>query len=329
MKKALLFLTFLVSYLISSASVIPLPGCDQTSDNRSKVSTAPLMVVEGRTWWYETYHNGPQFHYWQFGVSIGKEVEIDGVKWHELNVTLSAEKDYLDAATPDLANWKFDDTERCVSYIREDDNDVYILYTPEKFANFNYFEYQYSAGSFWAIDEETNECTALLYHFGEVGEQFTLGNDIAPKQLEIKAVDEVISNGISYRQYSYNKIDEDYFIYWPVEELYTCVEGIGYLTDMHGDELFFGPIRQATTAYPQTFPTRLNYVTDASGEIIFTQAGGTRLWDLYKAVDEITADSSEGTPRWYNLQGVEIPKPSAPGIYIKVEGRQAVKFAID
>lgn len=45
-------------------------------------------------------------------------------------------------------------------------------------------------------------------------------------------------------------------------------------------------------------------------------------------IGSIEADFSDAPAQWYNLQGRPISKPTAPGIYIKVEGGKAKKIAI-
>lgn len=46
------------------------------------------MVVEGRTWWYTSNYVGVMTDC-DYGVRIGAEVDIDGVKWHKVEKVLS------------------------------------------------------------------------------------------------------------------------------------------------------------------------------------------------------------------------------------------------
>lgn len=72
----------------------------------------------------------------------------------------------------------------------------------------------------------------------------------------------------------------------------------------------------------------LRYVTDKDGEIIYERHGGMRLWDDMKSAVSIETAASETPVEWFNLQGLSIPRPSAPGIYIRKEGRNVSKVSI-
>lgn len=45
------------------------------------------------------------------------------------------------------------------------------------------------------------------------------------------------------------------------------------------------------------------------------------------AIDGIT-DAQEAPVMWFNLQGVNVAKPSAPGIYIRVQGNKSTKILV-
>ncbi len=42
-------------------------------------------------------------------------------------------------------------------------------------------------------------------------------------------------------------------------------------------------------------------------------------------IDDITSDTDDTDATYYNLQGIRIAQPSAPGIYIRQQGNRAVK----
>lgn len=72
----------------------------------------------------------------------------------------------------------------------------------------------------------------------------------------------------------------------------------------------------------------LRYVTDGENNILYEALGGLKAWetDAFLSTSDLLAP--EAATSWYNLQGVEISAPAAPGIYIRRQGSTATKVVI-
>ena len=312
MKQKLLFLLLLCTY----------PFCASSSTNNTLSSG---MLEEGRTWWMADGVRGISGTsiYWEYGVSIGGEVEIGGVMWHELNVILSAKRTYDNGWQP----WVYDDSERCISYIREDEHgDIFVYYDVEKLKNYPYLEYELlKQGAAWPFTEE--DPVSHLYHHGAVGEAFTIGHQSDTYEMKIAGEEEVSSHGYIYNKYSY-VYDGERYSPFNTEDVYY-VEGIGYLSDAGDGELFFAPLRPARNSLPTVGPTRLRYVTSPGGEIIYERRGGMKLWEDFESAPALTVDSPEASVRWYNTQGVQVDAGNlTPGVYVKVSSNTATKVLV-
>jgi hypothetical protein len=44
------------------------------------------------------------------------------------------------------------------------------------------------------------------------------------------------------------------------------------------------------------------------------------------AVDDIIADAPDADAQYYNLQGIRVPAPTAPGLYIRRSGTRTTKI---
>ena len=72
------------------------------------------------------------------------------------------------------------------------------------------------------------------------------------------------------------------------------------------------------------------YVTEGEDNtIIYEALGGRRIWEDSNGINGITADTASGTPRYYNLQGIEVTDPSTPGIYIQVLNNSTSKIVVE
>lgn len=80
-----------------------------------------------------------------------------------------------------------------------------------------------------------------------------------------------------------------------------------------------------TTGYD---PPELTYVTEGEdNHVIFEAAGGEKLWEM-AGVESVVADPQAGAVRWFNLQGVAISSPDAPGLYIRRTGSKSEKVLV-
>ncbi len=280
---------------------------------RSVAEPEPRMVVEGRTWWYHAHASvstQEQYDVVEIGLQIGGEIEKDGVKWHEINVV-------GDGITKKFGQDPvYTDDKYCISYIREDGDDVYVLIDSEALAHHPALENMVTDYTQWMFRVDN---PFLMYHFGKVGDEFTT----AFFDGKILSVSTIESVGHEFKSYEVDSSDNEVGLH-----RYVQIEGIGAFSDesLYG-ELFFAPFTPAKAGFGLEPPV-LRYVTDGQGEIIYEAEGGLKLWEML-GVDNINADSTPGNCRWYNLQGVEISQPTAPGIYIRVSGDKAVKLTVD
>lgn len=290
------------------------------------------MVIEGRTWWYKAkrgYGFEPACEA-EFALSIGKEVEIDGVAWHEVNVTLSGKREFEPGEDRVIWHeWEYDNSSRCVSYMREENGNVYVYNNPEILKNYEFVYCYWENGS--ALMQSTEPC--LLYRSGNVGDTFVQVWDGDEMISTITGVSTVESCGSSFKTYNYSNRMMDYLGNDRAEGI-KYIEGIGMLSYpseyVHCGQLLILPLNLPYAGY--LYLPELRYVTDAQGEIIFDCRGGLKLWEKYdeyvQGIAGVVVDATEDV-RWYDLRGVGIDRPSVPGIYIRVVGGKACKVTVE
>ena len=276
------------------------------------------LVVEGRTWWYTSNYVGVMTDC-DYGVRIGAEVDIDGVKWHKVEKVLSGNYPANSDVIIDSDN---EVVELC--YIREENGCVYT-YVPEK-GDFKPTDfYLGSLASLFAGDT----APVKVYDFGEVGEEWSFSNvndeyNHSWIDYEITDISDTNSCGNIYRQYTAKFVKGDYNDYQDM----TYVEGIGIRHEKYS-ELFVVPFDAFDMSYPFYDSPRLRYVTEGEDNtIIYEALGGRRIWEDSNGINGINADTSAGTPRYYNLQGIEVTDPSIPGIYIQVLNNSTSKVVV-
>lgn len=289
------------------------------------------MVVEGRTWWYTAEGYPQRFHCdiynsWEAGVSIGTEVELDGVKWHKIYVS-----HYRDEILR-TDGAEFNDDESLVGYIREEGKKVYLLIVDpddqdewsakwDRYSDlfgqylnvYPYYMVEYEGGEVLIYD--FNKCD---YVVGETREVYTKDNYKCTFLSE-----DVIQN--SGREYTLLNCKIPDGIQNRSE--FKIVEGIGIIESPWSDLLFFYPFGYDPYAVIQRH-IALRYVTDKDNNIIFEQDGGTRLWDEMSGVYNVSATPNNSTTEWYNLQGVKANTPLVPGIYIQRNGQSTCKVIV-
>lgn len=135
----------------------------------------PKMVVKDRTWWYNIEKlDGTKCDLltsdWhsEFGIRIGEEVEIDGVKWHEINVVKRGDGEYH------FGQIIQDENPICISYIREEDENVYVLLDDDLLAAYPQI-HKVMRHSRWAKYVSSEPKEILVYHFGKEGDKFEMG----------------------------------------------------------------------------------------------------------------------------------------------------------
>lgn len=295
----------------------------------------PKMVVKDRTWWYNIEKlDGTKCDLltsdWhsEFGIRIGEEVEIDGVKWHEINVVKRGDGEYH------FGQIIQDEYPICISYIREEDENVYVLLDDDLLAAYPQI-HKVMQHSRWAKYVSSEPKEILVYHFGKEGDKFEMGTGTDAAACQITSV------------YSGTNMFED----WNIENTFvanslklaetgfmndytdlTIIEGIGaYSSDKEHMSLFFAPMTDNAAQSEFTIPM-LRYVTDLVNnyrdKVIFQAAGGHRQWDEMVSSPDIESTPVDEPARWYSVDGVEVSAPQAPGIYVKVVGTTATKVVV-
>lgn len=299
MKQLLLLLILQVGLICSATSGVNQSlSTDERSDALIPLSSTNTpghksMLVEGRTWWYYIDHYlYKENDSAEFGFSIGEEVEIDGVKWHKIEIV--AEKDYKDGACT------YVETPVTVAYMCEEGDKVYTAYFDGVESS------KFLTGLTLYFEGEAH--TELIFEYKNIGDTFIVGSDDTPysdyEVLTIHNITQVSNSGNEYTLYDCWDTAPDR---WPGMQF---IEGLGSISN-----LFFEPLRRDITSYMKYNSPQLRYVTAPDGTIIYEGIGGYKQWEE-SSVGNITVEGY-GDARWYNLQGVEIESPSAPGIYIR------------
>lgn len=93
-------------------------------------------------------------------------------------------------------------------------------------------------------------------------------------------------------------------------------------------------IAEANTAYPVSLPTDPNRMIHIRAKsvnngihstettTIFTDAG------IETGISSIPTDTDDKTPVYYNMQGIRVERPSAPGLYLRVQNGKTTKIHI-
>lgn len=280
-----LFLLLVLNLSLAAMAINPV-----SQDETSNTGDYKPMLVEGRTWWYTSRHRSFDFVA-ENGISVGEEVEIDGVNWHKINLVSNAVRE--------SDTWLYDTKLGTIAYMREDDGKIYTAY----FDNYNYFE---SISEY--CGDFTHEVfkTQLTYEYLDTGMSYTYGNNEHFGTAIIKNVSKLMNSGFEYALFECDFEFESR----PFFQDLNFIEGLGCITD----HFFFDPVcggYSSPTIYD--FP-QLRYITDPDGTIIYEGIGGYKLWER-SGVDNVSVDDEDC--RWYNLQGFEISEPTSPGVYIR------------
>lgn len=280
---------FLLSILfVAALAALEVAAATVPADNNETYSP---MLVEGRTWWYNSTHrlygHPDRSLIAENGVSVGEEVEIDGVKWRKINVVMTG---FYDARV----GWTYDNSVRTIAYMREENGRIYTAYFDGFFECPGLEDYQ---GDFTRGESGIQ----LSYEYLEPGESYVMGDSDLFATIKIDDIVTVRNSGKDYTMY---KATSD------IGQEMNYIKGIG-----HVERAFYDPLSQGVTALNVFQPPVLRYVTDPDGGIIYEALGGYKLWER-DAIENVRVET-EDSYRWYNLQGVEIAQPASPGIYIR------------
>ena len=299
------------------------------------MANQPKMVVKDRTWWYNIEKTDgtkcdiltSDWHS-EFGIQIGEEVEIDGVKWHEINVVKRGDGEYH------FGQIIQDEYPICISYIREEDENVYVLLDDDLLAAYPLI-HKVMQHSRWAKYVSSDPKEILVYHFGKEGDKFEMGAGADAAACQITSVyngtnifegwnieTSFVANSVKLAEAGFLNDYTDL----------TVIEGIGvYSSDKEHMSLFFAPMTDNAAESEFTIPM-LRFVTDLvdnyRDRVIFQAAGGHRQWDEMVSSPDIETSPADRATRWYGVDGVEVSAPQAPGIYVKVTGSTATKVVV-
>lgn len=325
MKKLITFVTVMLTALASSAALSWTEDFDPQKliireDSKPKDNVAPRraaddnkMLEKGKTWWYNIKkHRGvEQTEDEDYAITVGNEVDLDGEKWHELNITKYS---YLQGS-----EWIYCTDTVFVAYMRENEGKLYTRYdlfrTDQSSINTNVRD-----SWRWYTREfiENPEGTILVMDFScQSGDSFLHGSDWMNIKFIVEGCGQVTNCNHNYKSL---KLRRDYLDF---NEYY--IKGIGNSDNFNH---FFDPYCSGPCAIEMYGNPRLRYVTDISGEVIYEGIGGRKLWEDFAGVEDVATEANTAEVKWYNLQGIQVAKPEVPGIYIRRQGNDSRKVAI-
>ena len=278
------------------------------------------LVVEGRTWWYHNRHDyGYQVDY---GVRIGDKVDIDGVGWNKVEMILMRNGVYTgDHNDPWRGEYTYLSEPMLTAYIREENGKVYSIMTDDC----DFIPHIGCAASPLWID--TFDSSALIYNFGKVGDSFDFGTEEWHQTLWIEAVEDVEINGSPYRCFVATGDPQGTLSWIDPGRTYDYLEEYGVIDAINN--LFWIPVSNYCAFNPSSGSADLRYVTEGpDNNIVFTADGGTKLWEEFSGVEDVSMDNADAPARWYDLTGIEVAKPTVPGVYIRVCGGKSEKIMI-
>lgn len=320
MKKIVLFFTLFLVTLSASAAV----------RGQSMQEYKPL-VVEGRTWWYKNRLPGPDdgLRTFDFGLTIGKKIQLMGKDWHEVRLSLGR---FVD----ENGGVSFETSDYVPYLIREENKKVYTVY-PYKATGSSKYGYMLDGYRVWMEDYgqfEDVPTEFLLYDFSQESDTIVFGNQSS-------------STGSQFKRYREFTRKENFSIansgrtYWGIKATsydstspnnnlnLSYIEGIGnYASDYsYVFALPFGNMSQYSCS-PSATPPVLQYVTDGDNhQIIYSAGAGTKIWEEYAGIENISADE-DCRQRLYTLQGIEVHGQPSRGVYILKQGATARKITI-
>lgn len=292
-----------------------------TNDNTQYATAARTdqtdgCLKQGRTWWYNSHIRGYDYNE-EYALSIGGETEINGKKWHEIW--------YLQMKSYDCRDGKLmesDDIPRLLCYMREDNGLVYTMYPESAYS----IEFHFPVKGIREFvffptlgDDDYVYKEYVVYDFNApVGSEYTSGgNGILTKFIYKKtAIEDIVNSGRNYKLHKSKLLSER------GNPTLECIDGIGEVSW----GFFFDPYGSGYTSITGADNPQLRYVTDENREIIYEGIGGFKLWEA-DGVADVTVEASAPV-RWYNLQGIEMPEPTAAGIYIRRQGDESRKVYV-
>ncbi|MGM9827439.1 MAG: hypothetical protein ACI30O_04520 [Muribaculaceae bacterium] len=299
--------TYLILFMSLFSTLLANAFDYSASDNQS-VSPKKL-AVEGRTWWYTGARRSGVDAKQEWGIRIGEEVTINDEVWNAVDICMYTDEHKTDEV-PAIHNEPM-----TIGYIKDDGRTVCAMSKYEgPVIN--------ALRDFYCISSSE---PYYLYTFGDVSEKCILGySDQSGFPYVIKEIREITNSGIKYRYFEADGYDNGYNDFFPSRDgKFVFIEGIG-----HPDLFLLSPHMGGTTSFAGFTDPHLTYVTEGDdNHVIFEAAGGAKLWEM-SGVESVVADPETGVEQWFNLQGVSISQPSAPGLYIRRIGSKTEKILV-
>lgn len=321
--------TFTLSFDSSKNVVINGRKVAGLNKSRRAESSGNIMAEEGRTWWYTSQYgvlSGTRPTY-EFGIRIGAATELDGELWNKVELIKSAKRiatvnpnDYSDVRYTD---WTIDNAAILLGFIKEDKGKVYTRYT-DNWKNIDNPSIDRGI-NMWTDYSNTGDPTAInhiIYDFSG-DDDIVVGSDGHFGYLNTVTQTNESYGNHTYTMYHFKNMSGR--TNFPFVSEFTAIPEFGTIakSNVSADQIFFAPFGPlASDGNPATV---LRYVTDADNNILYECIGGLKAWDDNEILSTIDAITSEAPARWFNLQGVEITSPTAPGTYIKMVCGKAYK----
>ena len=299
--------TYLILFMSLFSTLLANAFDYSASDNQS-VSPKKL-AVEGRTWWYRGLTNATLYNQ-EWGIRIGEEITIDNEIWNKVDLCLHT-SEYKAGEIP-----TYHTEPVTIAYIKDDGRTVCAVKNKEA-------ELIRAIEPYLLLSSDFS-IPFYLYMFGDVSEKSIYGEGKWVNPYEIKEISEITNSGIKYRKFKAivppnysgcHLLDR--------EQGYEYIEGIG-----HPSYFMLMPYGGGISAIGSFGYPELTYVTEGDdNHVIFEAAGGAKLWEM-SGVESVVADPETGVEQWFNLQGVSISQPSAPGLYIRRIGSKTEKIVV-
>lgn len=296
---------------------------------RSRSVEAPQFFKEGRTYWYEYKHAFGAVDV-EFGVRIGEKKIIDGKEWFTINLVNRLDRDLRTQEVKE-----YSENAVYIANIREENGEIFRSFAGTDF-------YSGTLPEIWRkhlysnYNTETFELTDTpIFGFGPLGFSTKVDDLHGASEAIVTDVEDIENSGRTYKKYTLtfepNYIGEklNAVVIETIGAFGPYRDDWGYPNSTGDGEMIYHPFRAALSGVD--YNPVLRYVTEGDDNtIIFEREGGFKLWEYNHNQDGVDAVGSDAdaAPRWFNLQGLEIPAPEVPGIYIKKTGSKVEKIHI-
>lgn len=279
-------------------------------DKVANLETEP-MFKQGRTWWY-TADRGVFGYKEEFAVTIKGTTIINDKAWNEVWLVMNKNYSRVDGSFVSAS-----DEPVLICYMREENG---IVYTKSAETIKNVPVYGICDWTSPYFDSTCDEGEMIVYDFNaDVDETFTTGLVNSDEKITFKttSIEEITNSGHKYELHKAELIEG------LADDGLDYIAGIGEIKF----KMFFDPYGMACSCITRAECPFLRYVTDGENEIIYEGIGGLKLWEATGVADVVAG--SNAPVRWHNLQGIEVESPTTPGVYIRSQGNECRKIAVE